>query len=369
MIANLVILVLTIRVVVTHNRKRSVIKSTVKTIINITCIIVIFGLTWLFGALTISGASRVFQYLFVITSGFQGFYIFLFICVINEDGRELWVNVITGKLKKKRTTLQSHSKAQCQDAKKTQGGILTTGVGEGPLSPSSTGPNYFKQHLRLLSSDSSNAGLPGDLDKGTTKKTNEMEMSLVINNETVIANEDKDLLCQMEEAPDRHNDSEATVGDKGDHHSQHSNESDLEYGITFKDGIMSIDANTDHISNSVSLDGFSIPISSADLALAPVRTQLETTHDKVEIMANPNSKIETEMDWHVLQTTPSFEKHTKSTTLSPDGLVSPTDHEPLVAMDPQGTHDIDALTTADPDIEKGRWENTPSGDEEEGNLV
>lgn len=50
----------------------------------------LFGLTWIFGALTISGASLPFQILFVVSNGFQGFFIFLFLCVSRKDARELW---------------------------------------------------------------------------------------------------------------------------------------------------------------------------------------------------------------------------------------------------------------------------------------
>ena len=376
MIVNLVMFALAIRVIVTHNRKkfiqgneRSLTKQTVKTIISIIGIIVIFGLTWLFGALTISGASRVFQYLFVITNGFQGFYFFLFICIISEDGRELWIDVITfGKLRRKRTTVMTLSKARYPDAKKPKDLTLTTAVGEGTLTatnPSVTSPNYFEH---ISSSNSSNTGFPGDLDKGTTKKPDDIEMSVVINNESVIAKDKRSLLCEMEEALNERNGSKATV-DEGERHSQHSNESDLEHGITYQDGIASTGANTDRISNTISLDGFSIPISTVDLESAPVPTQLEITHDKVAIIANPNAITETETGWHILKTSPSAEEHT---TLSPNRLLSPADESEIAAFDPQETHEIDVLITVDPDIEKGAWQmlkNTPSVDEEDGNVI
>ena len=60
----------------------------------------LFGLTWLFGALTVtgfgdSGASTAFQVLFVFLNAFQGFFIFLFFCVISKDARESWLEVFT----------------------------------------------------------------------------------------------------------------------------------------------------------------------------------------------------------------------------------------------------------------------------------
>ena len=67
----------------------------------------LFGLTWLFGALTVtgfggSGASTAFQILFVIFNAFQGFFIFLFLCVFSKDARESWLEVFTcGRYKSK----------------------------------------------------------------------------------------------------------------------------------------------------------------------------------------------------------------------------------------------------------------------------
>ena len=60
----------------------------------------LFGLTWLFGALTVTGfgdprTSTAFQVLFVILNALQGFFIFLFFCVFNKDARELWLVMIT----------------------------------------------------------------------------------------------------------------------------------------------------------------------------------------------------------------------------------------------------------------------------------
>ena len=69
--------------------------------ISIVGLMVTFGLTWLFGALTVREASTVFQYLFVIFNGFQGFVFFVVICLIGKDGREFWTYVITSSLCRK----------------------------------------------------------------------------------------------------------------------------------------------------------------------------------------------------------------------------------------------------------------------------
>ncbi len=54
-----------------------------------------FGLSWLFGALTIAEASIVFQWLFVIFNSLQGFFLFIFFCVIGKDARDEWIQLFT----------------------------------------------------------------------------------------------------------------------------------------------------------------------------------------------------------------------------------------------------------------------------------
>lgn len=78
------------------------IKSTVKTMVGIMGLMVLFGLTWLFGALTVREASIVFQYLFVISNAFQGFFFFVFICILGKEGRKFWIGVF-------RKNTKSHS--------------------------------------------------------------------------------------------------------------------------------------------------------------------------------------------------------------------------------------------------------------------
>lgn len=92
---NVVMFILAVRVLVIHSmKKKTSVKSTIKTMISIVGIMVMFGLTWLFGALTVREASTAFQYLFVIFNGFQGFFFFIFNCLISKDGREFWTNAI-----------------------------------------------------------------------------------------------------------------------------------------------------------------------------------------------------------------------------------------------------------------------------------
>ena len=66
-------------------------KTFVRLMISTMGVMALFGLTWVFGALTVREASTVFQFLFAIFNSLQGFFIFLFFCVFGKEGRELWL--------------------------------------------------------------------------------------------------------------------------------------------------------------------------------------------------------------------------------------------------------------------------------------
>ncbi len=79
-------------------------KGTLKTLCSIIGIMALLGLTWIFGAFTINEASLTFQYLFAIFNSFQGFFIFVFFCVLSHEVRTLWLVCLGIKKKKKGTT-------------------------------------------------------------------------------------------------------------------------------------------------------------------------------------------------------------------------------------------------------------------------
>ena len=294
MIVNLLMFVLAIRIILTHNKKkfiegqeRQIKKYTIKTMVGIIWLIIIFGLTWLFGALTISGAPVVFQYLFIITNGFQGFYFFLFVCIINKDGRDMWVYILTlGKLRRQRTTVttsRNHNKER-KDA------TISTGVGGiGGMSftnPSAPHENYFQQFRgSSTSSSSSNTGLPNDLEM--KEKTDKIDMSLVQKDEEATAKDEKSLMCAVEQVFKRH-----------------SQSPELEQGLSFKDGIAS-----SRICGAGTLHGFSVPISIADMESSLMVTESKMTDDKVEIIANPAT---TTTGWQMLENSPSVEEDTEN---------------------------------------------------------
>ena len=87
----MIIFIIVIVVLLRHFRKRSKEHNkkvgNLKLMANITGIAFLFGLTWLFGALTVVNFDQAFQILFTLANSFQGFLIFIFFCVLNSDVR------------------------------------------------------------------------------------------------------------------------------------------------------------------------------------------------------------------------------------------------------------------------------------------
>ena len=112
---NLVMMIVVVTVLVRHMRntmgrmkEQTKQKTALRLLISITGIMSLFGLTWIFGALSISGASLPFQILFVVLNGFQGFFIFLFLCVFSTDARKLWKESLSSSYNKFSTLQRSH---------------------------------------------------------------------------------------------------------------------------------------------------------------------------------------------------------------------------------------------------------------------
>ena len=78
--------------------------------ISIMGVMSLFGLTWVFGALTIREASTAFQFLFALFNSLQGFFMFLFFCVFGMEGKMFWLKVLCCKRKMRGITL--HTNAQ-----------------------------------------------------------------------------------------------------------------------------------------------------------------------------------------------------------------------------------------------------------------
>ena len=181
-IFNIVIFILVARVLVVHAKKKKMsTTSTIKTMISIVGIMVMFGLTWLFGALTVREASTAFQYLFVIFNGFQGFFFFVFICLLGKDGREFWIDVITCcriKRKHARSSTAYSRTSQYQSSQYIKQKTVLSSVGI-------SNQNFAPQ---ALSNSSSRSGDSGEFQSEKNGKVNDdIEMgSVIINHEAII---------------------------------------------------------------------------------------------------------------------------------------------------------------------------------------
>ena len=100
LVFNSIVFVVVIRVLIKHSRKKygskdkNVINSVRRLLISSFGITFLFGMSWVFGVLTISSASEVFQYLFTIFTSMQGFFIFFFFCVLGKEARESWIQLL-----------------------------------------------------------------------------------------------------------------------------------------------------------------------------------------------------------------------------------------------------------------------------------
>ena len=138
---NIVVFVLVIGVIIKHTRytldrteEKMDMKTTIRLLIGIAKIMFIFGLTWLFGALTVTGfgdtrASTAFQVLFVICNAFQGFFIFLFFCVFSKDGRESWLELLSCGRYRSKSLYPLQTKNSGSGANATQKKYITSSTG------------------------------------------------------------------------------------------------------------------------------------------------------------------------------------------------------------------------------------------------
>ncbi len=102
LIFNVVVFVLVARVLIKHSKRKTAkgaddkkTSNTVKTLISLASVMLMFGLSWLFGALSIDRAATVFQWPFVIAVTSQGFMLFISFCIIGTDSREEWKKLLS----------------------------------------------------------------------------------------------------------------------------------------------------------------------------------------------------------------------------------------------------------------------------------
>ena len=75
-------------------------KTALRLMLSIISLIFLFGLNWLFAGIrfTFRGDDALtitFQALFTVSTSFQGFFIFLFLCVLNKEARESWRELLS----------------------------------------------------------------------------------------------------------------------------------------------------------------------------------------------------------------------------------------------------------------------------------
>lgn len=97
LLTNFIILIFTIRSIVkSRNTKRkstngkSGVVGSLKQAKIILVFSVLLGMTWLFAVLTVGLLTEVFQYLFCIFNSLQGFFIFIFFTLTNDDVLKEW---------------------------------------------------------------------------------------------------------------------------------------------------------------------------------------------------------------------------------------------------------------------------------------
>ena len=62
-------------------------------------ILILVGITWMFGFFAVADARLVFHYMFAVCNSLQGFAIFIFYCVIQKKVRECWWALLTCNLR------------------------------------------------------------------------------------------------------------------------------------------------------------------------------------------------------------------------------------------------------------------------------
>ena len=110
---NVVIFVIVLSVLIKHSKKKierakassdgSSRAATIRLLISIFSIMNLYGLTWLFAIFTFGDheGQRAFRILFAIFNSLQGFFMFVFFCVLGKEARDSWAKILCrGKLKR-----------------------------------------------------------------------------------------------------------------------------------------------------------------------------------------------------------------------------------------------------------------------------
>ena len=87
-------------------------------------ILILVGITWMFGFFAVADARLVFHYMFAVCNSLQGFAIFIFYCVIQKKVRECWWALLTCNLsslqKSKSLYTDSYDRRRLSSASRVQ---------------------------------------------------------------------------------------------------------------------------------------------------------------------------------------------------------------------------------------------------------
>ena len=131
---NMVMFVLVARVLIKHTMKKSAKveeksqhRAIFKTLLSVAGVMFLFGLSWIFAAFTVKEAAFAFQILFIIFNSTQGFFIFIFICVLSQEVRQEWLNILTcGRTGKQKLTSSRAGHSTANSHSNTKSTTLTS---------------------------------------------------------------------------------------------------------------------------------------------------------------------------------------------------------------------------------------------------
>ena len=129
------------------SKKGFKVKEVVKTLVSLVGINFLFGITWLFAIFTFSADSVnvafALQFLFAFFNALQGFFIFFFFVVLNDDARQLWNKLLCPCKKKAKPSISTSKK---DIVKSSDGGGVGTLSSAVPSYQSATMQHNMEKH-------------------------------------------------------------------------------------------------------------------------------------------------------------------------------------------------------------------------------
>lgn len=90
-------------------------------------VMVLLGVTWVFGPFAVNEAKLVFNYIFCVLNSLQGFLIFIFRCLFNPEARMAWILLMkSGEFKRRKGPIRSISETSSKAESKLNGSYADT---------------------------------------------------------------------------------------------------------------------------------------------------------------------------------------------------------------------------------------------------